>query len=252
MRKNFGAKPWTYPQPVFILATYDEDGTPDAMNAAWGGISEDKELSMCISAEHKTTANILARKAFTVSMATAEQTVACDYVGIESGNKVADKVAKAGWHTTKSEFVDAPLIDELPMAVECRLVSYDPESCRLVGEIVNVSADESVLDEAGKIDPDKLRPITFDPIHNAYRVLGEKVGNAFRDGIKLKLPAEFGRELPTLWGLVAPDPNNDQYLYHGKSGALTLSTPLFIVLFAGRPCPPTAPHTRRWGGRSGQ
>lgn len=186
MRKNFGAKPWTYPQPVFILATYNEDGTPDAMNAAWGGISEDKELSMCISGGHKTTANILARKAFTVSMATAEQAVACDYVGIESGNQVADKVANAGWHTTKSEFVDAPLIDELPMAVECRLVSYDPENCRLVGEIVNVSADESVLDENDKIDPDKLRPITFDPIHNAYRVLGEKVGNAFRDGAKLK------------------------------------------------------------------
>lgn len=186
MRKNFGAKPWTYPQPVFILATYNEDGTPNAMNAAWGGISEDKELSMCISAGHKTTANILARKAFTVSIATAEQMVACDYVGIASGNKVADKVAKAGWHTTQSEFVDAPLIDELPMAVECRLVSYDPENCRLVGEIVNVSADESMLDENGKIDPDKLRPITFDPIHNAYRVLGEKVGSAFQDGAKLK------------------------------------------------------------------
>ena len=156
------------------------------MNAAWGGISEDKELSMCISGGHKTTANILARKAFTVSMATAEQAVACDYVGIESGNQVADKVANAGWHTTKSEFVDAPLIDELPMAVECRLVSYDPENCRLVGEIVNVSADESVLDENDKIDPDKLRPITFDPIHNAYRALGEKVGNAFQDGTKLK------------------------------------------------------------------
>ena len=132
MRKNFGAKPWTYPQPVFILAAYGEDGTPDAMNAAWGGISEDKELSMCISAEHKTTANILARKAFTVSMATVDQLVACDYVGIESGNRVPEKVSKAGWHTTPSEFVDAPLIDELPMAVECRLVSYDPESCRLV------------------------------------------------------------------------------------------------------------------------
>lgn len=94
MRKNFGAKPWTYPQPVFILATYGEDGTPDAMNAAWGGISEDKELSMCISAGHKTTANILARKAFTVSMATAEQMVACDYVGIVSGNNVANKLEK--------------------------------------------------------------------------------------------------------------------------------------------------------------
>ena len=107
-------------------------------------------------------------------------------MGLVSGNKEPDKFAKAGFHATKSEFVDAPLIDELPMAVECRLVSYDPESCRLVGEIVNVSADESVLDEDGKIDPDKLRPITFDPIHNAYRVLGEKVGNAFKDGAKLK------------------------------------------------------------------
>ena len=186
MRKNFGAKPWTYPQPVLILATYGPDGTPDAMNAAWGGISEERELSLCISAEHKTTANILARKAFTVSMATAEQMAACDYVGVVSGNSEPHKLEKAGWHTTPSEFVDAPLIDELPMTVECRLISYDPESCRLVGEIVNVSADEAILDAAGKIDPDRLRPITFDPIHNTYRVLGEKVGNAFRDGLKLK------------------------------------------------------------------
>ena len=186
MRKNFGAKPWTYPQPVFILAAYGENGTPNAMNAAWGGISDDQEISLCISAGHKTTADILARKAFTVSMATAAQVVPCDYVGIASGNNVPDKLAKTGWHTTKSEYVDAPLIDELPMAVECRLVSYDPESCRLVGEIVNVSADESVLDAQGKIDPDKLEPITFDPIHNTYRKLGEKVGNAFRDGAALK------------------------------------------------------------------
>lgn len=186
MRRNFGAKPWTYPQPVFILATYGEDGTPNAMNAAWGGISEDNELSICISAEHKTTANLLACKAFTVSMATAEQVVACDYVGIESGNNVANKLEKAGWHTIRSEFVDAPLIEELPMAVECRLIHYDPESCRLVGEIVNVSADESILDADGKIDPDKLQPITFDPIHNTYHRLGETVGNAFHDGLKLK------------------------------------------------------------------
>ena len=186
MRKNFGAKPWTYPQPVFILAAYGEDGTPNAMNAAWGGISDDREISLCISAGHKTTADILARKAFTVSMATAAQVVPCDYVGIASGNNVPNKLEKAGWHTTKSEYVDAPLIDELPMAVECRLVSYDPESCRLVGEIVNVSADESVLDAQGKSDPDKLEPIAFDPIHNTYRKLGEKVGNAFRDGAALK------------------------------------------------------------------
>ncbi len=186
MRKNFGAKPWTYPQPVFILATYGENNIPDAMNAAWGGISEANELTLCISANHKTTANILSRKAFTVSMATADQAVACDYVGIESGNTVANKVEKAGWHVTRSEFVDAPLIDELPMTVECRLISYDPETCRLVGEIVNVSADESVLGTDGKIDPDKLCPITFDPIHNVYRRLGEKVANAFQDGSVLK------------------------------------------------------------------
>ena len=186
MRKNFGAKPWTYPQPVFILAAYSEDGMPNAMNAAWGGISDDKELSMCISAGHKTTANILARKAFTVSIATAEQTVACDYVGIESGNQVADKVAKAGWHTTKSEFVDAPLIDELPMAVECRLVSYDPESCRLVGEIVNVSVDEAYLTPEGKVDVDKVAPITYDSFNKTYVRLGAVVGRAFHDGAALK------------------------------------------------------------------
>ena len=186
MRKNFGAKPWTYPQPVFSLASYGADGTPDAMNAAWGGISDDEQLSLCISEGHKTTANILARGAFTVSMATANQLVPCDYVGIVSGNSVADKLAKAGWHTTRSEFVDAPLIDELPMAVECRLVSYDPESCRLVGQIVNVNADESVLGEDGRIDPDKLQPIIFDPVHHTYRRLGAVAGNAFRDGAQLK------------------------------------------------------------------
>ena len=186
MRKNFGPKPLLYPQPVFIIATYGEDGTPNAMNAAWGGISEENEVSICISAGHKTTANILARKAFTVSMATAEYVAACDYVGIVSGNMVPDKFAKAGFHATKSEFVDAPLIDELPMAVECKLISYDPETCRLVGEIANVSADESVLGDNGKVDPAKLKPITFDPMNNTYLVLGEKVGNAFKDGTALR------------------------------------------------------------------
>ena len=186
MRKNFGAKPYTYPQPVLIIASYDENGTPDAMNAAWGGISDDTQISMCLSAGHKTVKNILKRKAFTVSMADAANVAACDYVGIVSANDVPDKLEKAGFHTTRSEFVDAPLIDELPMALECRLVSYDEESCRMVGEIVNVSAEESVLDENGKIDPEKLQPITFDPVNNAYLKLGEKVGNAFRDGLALK------------------------------------------------------------------
>ena len=186
MRKNFGPKPAIYPMPVLILAAYGEDGVPNAMNAAWGGISEETEISMCISPEHKTTENILARKAFTVSMATADYVEACDYVGIVSGNEVPDKVARAGFHTTKSQFVDAPLIDELPMAVECKLISYDPESCRLVGEIVNVSAQESVLNAEGFVDPAKLRPITYDAMNHTYLVLGEIVGNAFADGMNLK------------------------------------------------------------------
>ena len=110
----------------------------------------------------------------------------CDYVGVVSANDVPDKVAKAGFHVMKSEFVNAPLFEELPMALECKVISYDEESCRLVGEIVNVSADESVLNEKGKVDPAKLHPITFDPMNNAYLVLGEKAGNAFKDGLKLK------------------------------------------------------------------
>jgi flavin reductase (DIM6/NTAB) family NADH-FMN oxidoreductase RutF len=175
-----------YPMPVYIIGTYNENGTPNAMNAAWGGISEEQEISICISADHKTTENILARKAFTVSMATAKYMTACDYVGIVSGKQEPDKFAKAGFHATKSEFVDAPLIDELPMAVECELVSYDPESCRLVGRIVNVCADEAVLGENGKVDVSKLQPITYDPMNHHYLVLGEKVGQAFHDGATLK------------------------------------------------------------------
>ena len=184
MRKNFGAKPVIYPQPVLIIGTYDAAGVPDAMNAAWGGISEETEISICLSPEHKTVENILARKAFTVSMATADQVAACDYVGIVSGNDVPDKVARAGFHAVKSELVDAPLFEELPMAVECRLISYDSESCRMVGEIVNVCADESILTD-GMIDPAKLRPITYDGMNHTYHVLGEAVGRAFHDGAAL-------------------------------------------------------------------
>ena len=186
MRKNFGAKPACYPMPVFILAAYDESGKPNAMNAAWGGISEEDEISVCISADHKTTENILLKKAFTVAMATEETVAACDYVGIVSGNKEPDKFAKAGFTATPSRFVDAPIIDELPMALECELRSYDPETCRLVGRIVNVSADESVLNEKGKVDPGKLRPITFDPMNNEYLTLGRSVGRAFHSGLTLK------------------------------------------------------------------
>ena len=184
MRKNFGVKPWLYPQPVLIIATSDEQGNADAMNAAWGGQYEANQIMICLGA-HKTTDNIRLKGAFTVSFATAAQVVASDYVGIVSANDVPDKMTKAGFTTTKSERIDAPIINELPLTMECRLVKFN-EDGNVIGEIVNVSADESILNDAGGIDAAKLDAIIFDPINADYLRLGEKVGNAFEDGAKLK------------------------------------------------------------------
>ena len=185
MKINFGTQTFMYPMPVLIIASYGSDGTPDAMNAAWGGIHDTNQIGICLSPEHKTVKNILDRKAFSVSMADAAHVAACDYVGIVSGNKEPAKVKKAGFTVTKSEIVDAPVINELPMALECKLVSYDENSGYMVADIVNVCADESVLTD-GKIDPSKLNPITYDPVNHTYIKLGEVVGHAFQDGKSLK------------------------------------------------------------------
>ena len=186
MRKNFGAKSWLYPMPVLIIGTYDESGTPDAMNAEWGMISDTDKVTICLDASHKTVKNILVKKDFTVSMADAKNVIAADYVGIVSGNDVPDKVSKTGWHVTKSEFVDAPIFEELPMTLECKMLSYDEEAELMTGEIVNICVDESILGEDGKIDLTKFQPITYDPVHHDYLTLGAKVGNAFKDGKQLK------------------------------------------------------------------
>lgn len=182
MRKNFGAKPLLYPQPVMIIGTYGEDGTPNAMNAAWGGICGPKQVLVCLGA-HKTTDNLEITKEFTVCVADAPHVVEADYVGVVSANDVPNKLEKAGLHTTKSEFVNAPIIDEFPIALECKLVDSTPYG--IVGEIVNVSIDERVLNENGTVDADKLQAIAFDPINAAYLKLTEKVGNAFADGKKI-------------------------------------------------------------------
>ncbi len=184
-RKSFGAKPLSYPQPVWIIATYDENGVPDAMNAAWGGISESNEISICLSVGHKTCKNFESTGAFTVSMADADHVAACDYVGIASGNEVPDKFEKAGFTATKSELVNAPIINELAVCLECRVKSYDKEKRLLKGEIVNVSVDESVLTD-GNVDVSKVRPICFDPFNSAYHVMGEKVGDAWESGKSLE------------------------------------------------------------------
>lgn len=185
MRKNFGVKTYVYPMPVFIVAAYDKKGAPCCMNAAWGGIYDTNQIMVCLADDHKTTKNIIESGAFTVSVADAKHVTEADYVGIVSGNNLPDKLEKARLTTTKSEFVNAPIINEFPMTVECKLLKFNEDGI-CIGEIVNVSADEKVLGKDGQIDPLKLEAITYDPVHHTYIKLGEKVGNAFSDGKALK------------------------------------------------------------------
>ena len=185
MRKDFGKQSWSFPLPVLIIATYNEDGSANAMNAAWGGIYDTNQIMLCLSADHKTTKNIGLKKAFTVSFADADHVAACDYVGLVSGNKVADKLQKAGFTTSPSKKVDAPVIDQLPVSLECELIKINEDGI-VIGEIVNVCADESVLGPDGKIDMAKFKPISYEPVHHTYVVMGQKVGNAFSDGKNIK------------------------------------------------------------------
>ena len=186
MRKDLGAKHYVYPMPVFVIATYDENGVPNAMNAAWGCVADYKKIAIIMDASHKTYKNIVKNKAFTVSMCDVNNMVYADYVGIVSGNNDSNKLAKTPWNLVKSNYVNAPIIEELPLCLECKFESFDEDKELLIGEIVNVSCDEAILDEKGVINPSLLKPITYDPANHAYYVLGEKVGNAFSDGKKIK------------------------------------------------------------------
>ena len=185
MRKNFGKKTWVFPCPVLIIGTYDKSGNADAMNAAWGGVYDTNQVMLCLSDEHKTAKNILLKKAFTVSFADEAHVTEADYVGIVSANDVPDKLKRAGLHVEKSQFVDAPLLTDFPLAIECEL-DHVNEDGMIVGNIVNVSADQSVLDQQGNVDLGKAGIITYNSAQHDYRVLGKKVGNAFSDGKKLK------------------------------------------------------------------
>ena len=170
--------------PVLIVGTYDGEGNPNAMNAAWGGIYDTNLVMVCLADDHKTTENIKKNGAFTLSFATREMLVPCDYVGIVSANDTPDKFQRAGFTATKSEFVNAPIINELPMAVECKLMKFNEDGI-CIGEIVNVSAEKEILNEDGKIDAKKLDPICYDSSLHFYWNLGEVAGRAFSDGKKL-------------------------------------------------------------------
>ncbi|MBQ9775773.1 MAG: flavin reductase family protein [Lentisphaeria bacterium] len=186
MRKNFGVQTWLYPMPVLMIGTYDENGNPDVMNAAWGGIHDTNQIGVCIDPSHKTAENLQLHQCFTVSIGDAAHVKECDYLGLVSAKDEPEKLKKAGFHAVKAENVNAPVIAELPMTLECRLLRYDTAAGCAVGEIVNISADEKILDENGKISVERLRPICFDPVHHVYRELGAVVGKAFHDGLVLK------------------------------------------------------------------
>lgn len=182
MMKSIGPSTSVFPEPVFMIGTYDEDGTPNLMTAAWGGLYNDETIMVCISKSHLTAKNLAKRKAFTVAIADVNNIVACDYVGLVSGNDVPDKVKKAGLHAKKSAKVDAPIIKEFKLTLECEMISYKKET--LIGKIIDIKADSSIL-TGGKPDPKKLKPITYDPFNHTYLAIGEKVGKAFSDGKKL-------------------------------------------------------------------
>ena len=180
-RQNFTDKMVITPLPAIMIATYDAEGTPDVMMAAWGGQAGSNRICFYLS-EHKTTANLRLKKACTVSFADKKTIAQSDYFGIVSANDVPDKVAKAGFTATKSPNVDAPIINEYPLALECKVLSMDEEDGRVVCEVVNMSADESILDAEGNVDLEKLQPVVFDSSKNLYRVVGEKVGEAWGSG----------------------------------------------------------------------
>jgi flavin reductase (DIM6/NTAB) family NADH-FMN oxidoreductase RutF len=181
MRKNLGKKMMITPQPVLMIGTYDENGKANVMNAAWGGQYDYDKIVISLS-EHKTTDNLRLKKEFTVSFATKDTEKISDYFGMVSGRD-EDKIAKSGVHVKKSEYVDAPIIEEYPLTVECKLVSF--EDGILIGEVVNTNCDEKILNEEGKVDLAKLEPIVFDSFMEKYRVVGDIVGNAFKDGLSL-------------------------------------------------------------------
>lgn len=186
--KSFGQKPWVLPQPVLIIGTYNNDGTPNAMNAAWGGQWDSKEIMICMGS-HATTENLDRCGEFTVAFATKDTMVAADFVGIVSGKNDPEKMQKTGWTAIKSEHVNAPVFTEFPMTLECRIlrkIDETEDGYNLIAEIVNILVDEAYLAEDGKPDVEKMQLISYEPVHHGYLVMGERVGNAFADGKRLK------------------------------------------------------------------
>ena len=187
MRKNIKTTEAIFPMPVLMIATYNEDGTIDVMNAAWGTMLERNEVILNLTETHKTVQNIKKRKAFTVSIADSDHVVEADYFGVVSGNNTPNKFENSGLTATKSDLVDAPIINEFPICMECEFIEYqdDEYGCGVIGKIVNVSVDEKTMTD-DKVDIEKVNAIAFDPYTHGYYKVTERVGEAFKDGLKLK------------------------------------------------------------------
>lgn len=187
MRKKLNITEGIFPMPVLMVATYNEDGSVNVMNAAWGTMQERGNVALNLTKTHKTVKNIMARGAFTVSIADAAHVVEADYFGVESGNRVADKFKKSGLTASKSEMVDAPIINEFPLCMECEFIEYQDNEfgCGVIGKVVNVTADESVM-AGDKIDMSLVNAIAFDPYTHGYYKVAERVGEAFSDGMSLR------------------------------------------------------------------
>lgn len=186
MLKNLGVKPYTFPMPVLMISTYNEDGSIDVMNMAWGGVCAENMVALNIDEEHKTSQNIKRTGAFTLSIADIDHIEEADFFGIATGNKMKDKFERSGLHAIKSDKVNAPIVQEFPLTLECKVVECQNTvyGFRVLGEIRNVLADEKVLDDKDRVDPEKLNAFVFDQFQSGYYAIGEKVGQAWQAGSK--------------------------------------------------------------------
>lgn len=187
MKKLIKTTEAIFPMPVLLISTFNEDGSVDVMNAAWGTMLERDQVALNLTETHKTVQNIKARKGFVVHIADAKHVVEADYFGIVSSNKEPDKFAKSGMTFTKSDLVDAPIINEFPIALECEFIEYqnDATGIGVIGKVLRTSAEENLLKD-GKVDIDALEAIAFDPYTHGYYKVGGRIGEAFKDGLKIK------------------------------------------------------------------
>ncbi|MCB6203790.1 flavin reductase family protein [Extibacter muris] len=187
MRRKLNITEGIFPMPVLMVASYNEDGSVNVMNAAWGTMQERGTVALNLTETHKTVKNIKVKGAFTVSIADVAHVVEADYFGVESGNKVANKFENSGLTASKAEKVDAPVINEFPLCLECEFIEYQNSEygCGVIGKVVNITADESVMN-GDKIDMSLVNAIAFDPYTHGYYRVSERVGEAFKDGLHLK------------------------------------------------------------------